>query len=335
MTDPLTLSEFIIKRQCEHSDATGDLSQILGAISLASKIVHREINKAGLLDITGSAGKENIQGETQQKLDVYANEKFKNALEARGNVCAVASEEEEHFVQFSSHQDGRSKYVVAMDPVDGSSNIDVNIPVGTIFSIYRRISSNETSVDLGDFCRHGRDQVAAGYVIYGSSTMLVYTTGNGVNGFTFDASVGEYFLSHEDIRFPENGSIYSVNEGNSPRYSDGVRRYIDLCKSTDNLMGKPYAARYVGSFVADFHRNLLKGGVFLYPALDSYPEGKLRILYECAPMAMLAEQAGGKASNGSQAILDVSITQLHQRCPIVIGSAKMVDEVLSIVDNLN
>ncbi len=327
MKDPLTLSEFIVQRQLE-AEARGDLSQILGAITLASKIVHREINKAGLLDITGSSGVENVQGEDQQKLDLYANEKFKQALAARGNVCGIASEEEEDFVEFCGIENKgvTSKYVVAMDPVDGSSNIDVNIPVGTIFSIYRRLSDLDVGVQLEDFLQKGVEQVAAGYVIYGSSTMLVYTTGDGVNGFTFDPSVGTFYLSHENMRFPEKGSIYSINEGNSHNFDEGITNYINNCKSHKTLLGIPYKARYVGSLVADFHRNLLKGGLFAYPGYKGVPNGKLRVLYECNPLAFVAEQAGGKATTGKERILDMKPTELHQRCPLFIGSAEMVDE---------
>ncbi len=332
MKDPLTLSEFIIQQQAE-AEARGDLSQILGAITLAAKIVHREINKAGLLDITGSAGQENIQGEDQQKLDLYANEKFKQALAARGNVCGIASEEEEDFIEFCGIENRgiASKYIIAMDPVDGSSNIDVNIPVGTIFSIYKRLSPLDEGVKLADFLQKGCEQVAAGYVIYGSSTMLVYTTGSGVNGFTFDPSIGTFYLSHENMRFPEKGSIYSINEGNSLNFSEGISNYINNCKSHSTLVGKPYKARYVGSFVADFHRNLIKGGIFIYPAYTGAPKGKLRILYECNPMAFLAEQAGGKATDGSNRILDLKPQELHERSPLYIGSAEMVDEAQAII----
>ncbi|MFL0801938.1 MAG: class 1 fructose-bisphosphatase [Agarilytica sp.] len=333
MKDPLTLSEFIVQQQNE-AMARGDLSQILGAITLAAKIVHREINKAGLLDITGSAGSENIQGEDQQKLDLYANEKFKQALAARGNVCGIASEEEEDFVEFCSIENKgvTSKYVIAMDPVDGSSNIDVNIPVGTIFSIYRRLSNLDEGVKLEDFLQCGKEQVAAGYVIYGSSTMLVYTTGNGVNGFTFDPSIGTFYLSHENMRFPEDGSIYSINEGNALNFSEGLTNYVTTCKSHKTRLGKPYKARYVGSLVADFHRNLLKGGLFAYPGYTGTPNGKLRVLYECNPLAFVAEQAGGKATTGVERILDMKPQELHQRCPLFIGSKEMVDEAEKIMN---
>ena len=331
MIDPLTLNEFIVKKQDEVQFSSGELSQLLGAITLASKIVHREINKAGLLDITSSAGVQNIQGEDQQKLDVYANEKFKQALALRGHVCGIASEEEDDFVSFSNNNQSLSKYVVAYDPIDGSSNIDVNIPVGTIFSIYKRKSSNEKPVEISDFLRFGREQVAAGYVIYGSSTMLVYTTGQGVNGFTFDPSVGEFYLSHENMRIPERGSIYSINEGNADKFSEGAKCYLEACKSGNTLSGKPYSARYVGSLVADFHRNLIKGGIFIYPSYRGVPNGKLRLLYECNPLAFIVEQAGGSASDGNTRILDLTMNELHQRCPLFIGSKEMVTEAENLM----
>jgi len=331
MKDPLTLSEYIIQKQHEAGVATGDLSQILGAITLAAKIVHREINKAGLLDITGSVGHQNIQGEDQQKLDVYANDKFKQALAARGHVCGLASEEDDDFVVFSGQQKIASKYVVAIDPVDGSSNIDVNIPVGTIFSIFRRVSLDTDEVTLGDFLQLGTEQVAAGYIIYGSSTMLVYTTGNGVSGFTFDPSIGTFYLSHENLCFPKDGSIYSINESNAHKFSVDISNYINICKSDETRLGRPYTSRYVGSLVSDFHRNLLKGGIFIYPAFKGSPKGKLRILYECNPLAFLAEQAGGKASDGHRRIMEIDVEELHQRSPFFIGPMEMVEEAERIL----
>lgn len=330
MADILTLGEFIISQQQFSREATGDLSQILGAITLASKIVHREINKAGLMDLAGSSGLENIQGEDQQKLDLYANEKFKTALAARGRVCGVASEEEEGFVTFPSVSGSPSKYVVAFDPVDGSSNIDVNVPVGTIFSILRRRSDDSGPVKIEDFLQKGREQVAAGYIIYGSSTMLVYTTGNGVNGFTFDSSIGNYFLSHENMRYPDTGNIYSINEGHSLKFDPRLQSYLASCKETDESLGKPYTARYIGSLVSDFHRNLIKGGMYLYPGYAGNPNGKLRMLYECSPLAMIAEQAGGKATDGNGVrILDIEPSVLHQRSPLFIGPNFMVNDAES------
>ena len=327
MKNLVTLGEFVIQKQHETQEATGDLSQIFGAIRLASKLVHREINKAGIADITGSVGHENIQGEQQQKLDVYANDKFKAALAARGLVCGIASEEEDTFVEFTHDLSKGSKYIVLIDPVDGSSNIDVNVAVGTIFSIYKRVSPSSSRVTLEDFLQPGTEQVAAGYVIFGSSTMMVYTTGDGVNGFTFDPSIGVFYLSHENIRIPTNGTIYSVNEGNYVHFPQGVKNYIKYCQENDPDSSRPYTSRYIGSLVADFHRNMLKGGLFFYPSFAKNPNGKLRLLYECNPIAMLAEQAGGKASNGHQRILSLNPTELHQRTPFYVGSSAMVEEV--------
>lgn len=323
-----TLSEFIIQRQADFPYATGELSRLLTAIRLASKIVNREVNKAGLVDILGSAGNENIQGEEQQKLDVYADEKFIKALRNQGVVCGVASEENDDYIDVNHNEEG--KYIVLIDPLDGSSNIDVNVSIGTIFSIYRRVSK-DGPVTKEDFLQPGVKQVAAGYVIYGSSTMLVYTTGNGVNGFTLDPSIGVFCLSHPNMQFPEEGSIYSINEGNYSYFEEGVKRYVDYCRSEDNPAGKPYSARYIGSLVADFHRNLIKGGIFIYPATSKAPKGKLRLLYECNPFAFLAEQAGGKASDGKQRILEIKPTELHQRVPFFVGSKNMVEQAESMM----
>lgn len=332
MTDLITLGEFILAEQHKAPHATGDLSQIFGAIRLASKLVHREINKAGIADITGHAGQENIQGEQQQKLDVYANDKFKASLAARGLVCGVASEEEEDYVEFTHDMSKGSKYVVLIDPVDGSSNIDVNVGVGTIFSIYKRVSPSDGHVLLEDFLQPGTEQVAAGYVIFGSSTMLVYTTGDGVNGFTFDPSIGVFYLSHPNMKIPSNGSIYSVNEGNYVHFHNGVKQYIKHCQEIDKASNRPYTSRYIGSLVADFHRNLLKGGIYFYPAYAGNPNGKLRLLYECNPIAMICEQAGGKASDGIDRILELTPTELHQRVPFFVGSKEMVDEVEGFIE---
>lgn len=301
-----TLGEFIVAKQHDFPHASGELSSLIGSIKLAAKIVNREINKAGLVDITGASGEENIQGEQQQKLDLYANDKFKAALENRGQVCGVASEEEDEAVAFNKALNKDAKYVVLMDPLDGSSNIDVNVSVGTIFSIYRRISPIGTPPTEEDFLQPGSQQVAAGYIIYGSSTMLVYSTGNGVHGFTYDPSLGVFCLSHEDMKIPQNGNIYSINEGNYIRFPEGIKQYLKYCQEICPEENRPYTSRYIGSLVADFHRNLLKGGIYLYPSTQAYPNGKLRLLYECNPMAMLIEEAGGKATDGEMRILDRS-----------------------------
>ncbi|WP_047047373.1 class 1 fructose-bisphosphatase [Vibrio mexicanus] len=327
MSEMRTLGEFIVEKQADFPHASGDLSSLISSIRLAAKIVNREINKAGLADITGAVGTDNIQGEEQQKLDVYANDKFKAALEARDQVCGVASEEEDEAVAFNKELNKNAKYVVLMDPLDGSSNIDVNVSVGTIFSIYRRVSPVGTTPTQEDFLQPGNKQVAAGYVIYGSSTMLVYTTGNGVNGFTYDPSIGTFCLSHPNMMSPEDGKIYSINEGNYIRFPTGVKKYIKYCQENEPEDGRPYTSRYIGSLVSDFHRNLLKGGIYLYPSTQSHPNGKLRLLYECNPMAFLIEQAGGLASDGENRILDLEPTELHQRVPFFCGSKNMVLKV--------
>ncbi len=327
MTIGTTLSEFIIKKQADFPHASGELSSLLASISLAAKIVNREINQAGLSDILGAMGRANVQGEEQQKLDWFANEKFKDALAVRGEVCGLASEEEDEFVAFDPINGKKSKYVVLIDPLDGSSNIDVNVSVGTIFSIYRRITPADQPVTLADFLQPGHRQVAAGYVIYGSSTMLVYTTGQGVNGFTLDPSIGYFCLSHPDIRIADQGYCYSVNEGHYLKFPLGVKHYIKYCQAVDEQEKRPYTSRYIGSLVADFHRNLLKGGIYMYPSGTNSPKGKLRLLYECNPIAFIAEQAGGKASTGRSRILNLSPDELHQRTPFYVGSRFMVDKL--------
>ncbi|PSU93252.1 class 1 fructose-bisphosphatase [Photobacterium kishitanii] len=335
MTDIRTLGEFIVEKQNDFPHASGELSSLLGSIKLAAKIVNREINKAGLVDITGAVGTENVQGEEQQKLDLYANDKFKAALEARDQVCGIASEEEDQAVSFNRQLNRDAKYVVLMDPLDGSSNIDVNVSVGTIFSIYRRISPVGSPATDADFLQPGHLQVAAGYIIYGSSTMLVYTTGNGVHGFTYDPSLGVFCLSHENMQIPVDGNIYSINEGNYIRFPLGVKKYIKYCQECVPQDNRPYTSRYIGSLVADFHRNLLKGGIYLYPSTASYPNGKLRLLYECNPMALLIEQAGGRATDGQQRILDLVPTELHQRVPFFVGSTNMVNKVEAFLHEIN
>jgi len=318
-----TLGQFIIEKQADFPYAKGELSRLLRDIGIASKIVNREVNKAGLVDILGDAGTINIQGEGQKKLDVFANLQFISALTSGGECCIVATEEEEEFVPIDSPVSKNAKYIVCIDPLDGSSNIDVNVAVGTIFSIYRR-KSVDGMATLEDVLQKGTEQVAAGYVIYGSSTMLVYTTGKGVNGFTLDPSIGEFCLSHPNMRIPEDGAIYSINEGNYRHFPQGVKNYIKYAQVEDAATNRPYTSRYIGSMVGDIHRNLIKGGIYLYPTTASSPNGKLRLLYECNPMAFIVEQAGGVASDGYNRILDIAPTALHQRVAIFIGSAKMV-----------
>lgn len=319
-----TLDRFIQKNQAHFPFATGELSQLLRDIALASKIVNREINRAGLINIAGSVGSQNVQGEEQQKLDVVADVRFTRSITYGGEVCAIISEEHDDIIDTGNH---KGKYIMAIDPLDGSSNIDVNVAVGTIFSIYRRISPIGTPPDLNDVLQKGSRQVAAGYILYGSSTMLVYTTGHGVFGFTYEPSLGEYYLSHPSMMMPQNGNIYSCNEGNINTFPEPVRNYID------QLRQDGASSRYIGSFVADFHRNLLKGGIYMYPETAKSPNGKLRLMYECNPLAFLVEQAGGKATNGTMRILDIEPTSLHQRCPLYIGSVKMVDQYMQIAEH--
>lgn len=320
----VSLGEFIIERQSDFKYAKGELSRLLSAIGLAARIVNKEIRRAGLADILGDHGTTNVQGETVKKLDIYANEHFIKALKDRGEVCAIASEENDDLVEFEGEYCRDGKYVVAMDPLDGSSNIDVNVSVGTIFSIYRRKSDNPANPE--NFLQPGYEQVAAGYVIYGSSTMMVYSTGNGVNGFTLDESIGAFFLSHPDMQMPKSGKIYSINEGNYVHFPQGVKDYIKWCQEEDKETNRPYTSRYIGSAVADFHRNLIKGGIFIYPATASASNGKLRLLFECNPLAFLAEQAGGRATDGFKRILDIKPTELHQRTPFFVGSQEMVEK---------
>ncbi len=320
-----TLGEFIIENQSSFQYSSGELSKLINAIRLASKVVNHEVNKAGLVDILGEAGDTNIQGEDQQKLDVLANDKFIQTLKNREIVCGIASEEEDDFITINSQDNNhQNKYVVLIDPLDGSSNIDVNVSVGTIFSIYRRISPVGSPVTLEDFLQPGKNQIAAGYVVYGTSTMLVYTTGDGVNGFTLNPALGTFYLSHPNMTFPQNGKIYSVNEGNYNHFPQGVKDYIKYCQKEEE--DRPYTSRYIGSLVSDFHRNMIKGGIYMYPKSSRASNGKLRLLYECNPMAFLAEQAQGKASDGHQRILDIIPTELHQRIPFFCGSKKMVEK---------
>ncbi|UIR56781.1 class 1 fructose-bisphosphatase [Sphingobacterium sp. SRCM116780] len=322
-----TLGQFIIEKQADFPFAKGELSRLLRDIGIAAKMVNREVNKAGLADLLGGYGETNVQGEVQQKLDVYADVQFISALQRGGECCYVASEEHELGIDLShDFVSKNAKYIVCIDPLDGSSNIDVNVSVGTIFSIYRR-GGTEGITMANDLLQQGKQQVAAGYIIYGSSTMLVYTTGNGVNGFTLDPSIGEFCLSHPNMKIPDNGQIYSINEGNYIKFPQAIKNYIKYCQIEDAETKRPYISRYIGSMVADIHRNLIRGGVFIYPETLSFPKGKLRLMYECNPMAFIIEQAGGKATTGSERILDIQPTELHQRIPIVIGSRKMVEKV--------
>jgi len=325
-----TLGQFIIEKQNDFPYAKGELSRLLRDIGIAAKIVNREVNKAGLVNILGDAGSTNIQGENQKKLDVYANEQFIAALSSGGECCIVASEENDELVRIDSAVSKNAKYIVAIDPLDGSSNIDVNVAVGTIFSIYRRVTK-EGPAQLLDVLQTGTEQVAAGYIVYGSSTMLVYTTGKGVNGFTLDPSIGEFCLSHPNLKIPSSGTIYSINEGNYVHFPDGVKKYIKYCQVEDLATKRPYTSRYIGSMVADIHRSIIKGGIFIYPTTSSAPTGKLRLVYECNPMAFIIEQAGGKATNGFQRILELPVTDLHQRSAIFIGSADMVSQAESFM----
>ena len=325
-----TLGEFIIKNQSSFKYSSGELSSLINSIRLAAKVVNHEVNKAGLVDIIGITGTENIQSEKQQKLDVYANEKFINTLINRNIVCGIASEEEENFISINSNdKNNQNKYVVLIDPLDGSSNIDVNVSVGTIFSIYRRKSKIGSEVVIDDFLQKGRNQVAAGYIIYGTSTMLVYTTGNGVNGFTLNPAIGTFYHSNSNLKIPKEGTIYSINEGNYLQFPKFVKKYLKFCQEEKD--DRPYTSRYIGSLVSDFHRNMIKGGIFLYPETTKNQKGKLRLLYECNPIAFICEQAGGLATNGNVNILDINPKELHQRTPFYCGSKKMVQQLQKFI----
>lgn len=318
----ITFDEFIANNQEKHPEATGELSGLLRDIGLASKIVNRDLSKAGLVDaILGDANEINIQGEDVKKLDLVANETLKKCLQNSGECCGIASEEEDTYVAFKNRK--HAKYVVLFDPLDGSSNIDVIAPVGTIFSVLERKSALGELCTMEDFIQPGNKQVAAGYVIYGSSTMLVYSTGEGVNGFTLDPTIGEFCLSHPDIKTPETANTYSTNQGNFHSFPENVKKFVEYCQDTTSK--KAFSLRYIGSMVADFHRNLLKGGIFIYPATKSSPKGKLRLMYECNPMAFLQEQAGGKAISDTERILDIVPNELHQRTAIYIGSTQLVN----------
>lgn len=323
----LTLDEFTIQQMRAFPHATGELASLLRDIGLAAKRVNVEVNKAGLVDILGDAGAVNVQGEDVKKLDVYANNQFMGVLKHGISCAGIGSEELDDFIPFDDPVSNQSKYVCLFDPLDGSGNIDVNVSIGTIFSVYRRVSPLGTPAVREDFLQAGIQQVAAGYIVYGSSTMLVYATRRGVNGFTLDPSIGEFSLSHPDIKCPEFGKIYSVNHGNFFQYDPRVQDYIQECQRKTKTNGGPYTQRYIGSMVSDLHRNLIKGGIFMYPTTLDKPKGKLRLLYECNPFAFIVEVAGGKATNGRERILDVVPTELHQRSPLFIGSKGMMEEL--------
>jgi fructose-1,6-bisphosphatase I len=321
------LDRFLIDRQRRFPEATGEFTQLFQQLALAGKIISSRVSQAGLAGLLGHTGKVNVQGETVQKMDEFANRALIRGLEAGGQVCLMASEENDDPIPIPTRYP-RGRYVLMFDPLDGSTNIDVNISIGTIFSVHKRVSET-AEPSIADCLQPGYKQVAAGYIIYGSSCMFVFTSGDGVHGFTLDPSVGEFFLSHPDIRMPERGKIYSVNEGNEEIWDERVRKWVSWLKTPDQAGGRPYSARYIGTLVADFHRTLLKGGIFAYPADKKNPKGKLRLLYEAAPMAMLAAQAGGLASTGQQPVLDVVPTQLHERVPLYIGSKLDVEDALA------
>ena len=323
----LTLDEFTIQQLRLFPLATGELSGLLRDIGLAAKRVNVEVNKAGLVDILGDAGAINVQGEDVKKLDVFANNLFMGALRHGISCAGIGSEEIDDFIAFDDEVSRQSKYVCLFDPLDGSANIDVNVSIGTIFSVYRRVTAIGSVAETADFIQQGIKQVAAGYIVYGSSTMLVYATRRGVNGFTLDQSIGEFCLSHPDMKCPEQGKIYSVNYGNLSQYPEGVKKYTESCQKKNESNGGPYTQRYIGSMVADVHRNLIKGGIFMYPGTTGKPQGKLRLLYECNPFAFIIEVAGGKATDGKQRILDVKPESLHQRSPLFIGSKGMMEEL--------
>lgn len=324
-----TLDEFTIQQMRDFPQATGELAGLLRDIGLAAKRVNVEVNKAGLVDILGDAGSINVQGEEVKKLDVYANNQFVGVLRHGISCAGIGSEELDDIVIFDDEVSNNSKYVCLFDPLDGSANIDVNVSIGTIFSVYRRVSELGKPATQQDFLQPGNQQIAAGYIIYGSSTMLVYATRRGVNGFTLDPSIGEFTMSHPNIVCPPSGKIYSVNHGHFFRYDEPVKQYITACQKKDKTNGGPYTQRYVASMVADVHRNLIKGGIFMYPGTTDKPKGKLRLLYECNPMAFIVEKAGGLATNGVKNILDIVPTELHQRTPMFIGSKLMMEELES------
>ncbi len=325
-----TLVEFIWEQQEIVGTATGEFSRLLNDIGIAAKIVNRDVNRAGLSGIIGDDGGVNVQGENQKKLDVMANNEFIKALRNGKQCAAIISEENDDVIVFDDKTTKNAKYIVALDPLDGSSNIEVNVSIGTIFAIYKRKSIG-TTITKEDVLQAGTELVCGGYVIYGSSTMLIYTTGFGVHGFTYDPTCGIFILSHPDIKITDTGNIYSINEANYIYFPEGVKRYIKYCQEDDATTNRPYTSRYIGSLVSDFHRNLLRGGIYMYPGNLKNPQGKLRLMYECVPMAFLAEQAGGKASDGFQRILDMQPEHIHQRSPLFIGSKSMVEKAESLM----
>lgn len=327
----ITMDEFTIQETKKFPQATGELSSLLRDIGLAGKIINKQVRRAGLVDILGQHGATNIQGEEQMKLDVYANDTLISILKNSMECAGIASEENDDHVCYEDTYSANSKYVVLFDPLDGSSNIDVNAPIGTIFAIYRRVSELGKPCIKEDFLQPGNKLMAAGYIIYGSSTMMVYATKLSVNGFTLEPSIGEFCLSHPNIKCPENGKIYSINQGNSVKYSEGMMDYLNYCMENNKDEGRPYSHRYIGSMVGDLHRTLIKGGIFIYPADTSSPKGKLRLQYECNPMAFIVEAAGGKAVSGAGNILDIIPSELHQRTPIFIGSRNMVSKAMDIM----
>lgn len=322
-----TLDEFTIHEMRTYPHATGELAGLLRDIGLAAKRINVEVNKAGLVDILGDLGSINVQGEEVKKLDDFANEQLMGVLQHGISCAGIASEELEDFIAFDDPVSNQSKYICLFDPLDGSSNIDVNVSIGTIFSIYRRVTPLGTPVTIEDFLQPGIQQIAAGYIVYGSSTMMVYATRRGVNGFTLDPAIGEFSLSHPGIKCPERGKIYSVNHGNFFRFSKNVQAYIQFCQQMNEPQGGPYTQRYIGSMVADMHRNLIKGGIFMYPATIGSTRGKLRLMYECNPFAFIMEMAGGAATDGINRILERKPEHLHERCPMFAGSKAMMDDL--------
>ena len=326
---PLTLSRFIIRSQSQHPGATGEFSSLLSQIGLVGKVIAHDLRRAGLINILGTTGKTNVQGETVKKLDEIANDTFLRAFQQNGLVCALASEEMEQMVSLPENWP-QGKYMLLFDPLDGSSNTDCNMPLGAIFSVFRYENNDRQPVE-SDVLKKGLEQVAAGYLLFGSSTMLVYTAGHGVHGFTLEPSIGEYLLSHEQIRIPDRGKVYAANEGNYHKWMPGMQKYVDYLKVSDKATGRPYSGRYSGCLVADVHRVLLGGGVYFYPGETDKPEGKLRLMYEANPLAMVVEQAGGRASTGTMRILEVEPKKLHQRVPLMIGSKQDVETIEAFI----